>query len=361
MSAVLKNDLDTARVEAFEERLCGALNEGGMLLMMSLGHRSGLLAAMAGAPPLTSGQLAERAGLNERYVREWLGAMTASRVVKLDPAHDTYTLPDEHAALITDAGEANMAVYAQFFGLLGSVEEDILECFRNGGGVPYERFERFHEVMAEDSGQTVLPALFDHILPLVPGLTGKLAAGINVLDVGCGRGKALMLMAERFPNSRFTGYDLSEEAIEWARERAVEKGLDNIRFEVRDVSDFDTTAEAGAFDFITTFDAVHDQARPLNVLTGIRKSLAADGVYLAQDIRGTSHHHLDSDLPLAPFLYAVSTMHCMTVSLAQDGEGLGTMWGEERVRDYMRRAGFSTVEKHQLDHDEQNDYFVMRA
>lgn len=361
MSAVLKNDLDTARVEAFEERLCGALNEGGMLLMLSLGHRGGLLAAMAGAPPLTSGQLAERAGLNERYVREWLGAMTASRVVELDPGHGTYTLPDEHANLLTDHGQVNLAVYAQFFGLLGSVEEDILECFRNGGGVPYERFERFHEVMAEDSGQTVLPALFDHILPLVPGLTGKLAAGINVLDVGCGRGKALMLMAERFPNSRFTGYDLSEEAIEWARERAVEKGLDNIRFEVRDVSDFDTTAEAGAFDFITTFDAVHDQARPLNVLTGIRKSLAADGVYLAQDIRGTSHHHLDSELPLAPFLYAVSTMHCMTVSLAQDGEGLGTMWGEERVRDYMRRAGFSTVEKHQLDHDEQNDYFVMRA
>ena len=360
MSAVLKQDLDRGRIEAFEERLCGALNEAGMLLMMSLGHRSGLFEALAGAVPMTSEQLAERCNLNERYVREWLGAMTASGIVDMDPENGTYALPDEHAALITEAGEANLAVYAQFVPLLGSVEDDVLDCFRNGGGVPYERYTRFHEVMAEDSGQTVLPALFDHILPLVPGLTERLEKGIEVLDVGCGRGRALMRMAGRFPNSRFTGYDLSDEAIEWARQQAAEQGLDNVRFEVRDVSDLDSTAEQGAFDFITTFDAVHDQAKPLNVLTGIRRSLADDGVYLAQDIRGTSHHHSDADLPLGPFLYAVSTMHCMTVSLAQGGEGLGTMWGAERVRDYMRRAGFSSVEQHQLDHDEQNDYFVMR-
>ena len=169
-----------------------------------------------------------------------------------------------------------------------------------------------------------------------------------------------MLMAERFPNSRFSGFDLSEEAIDWARRQAAEQGLDNVRFEVRDVSDLDATAEEGKYRLITTFDAVHDQARPLNVLKGIRRSLAADGVYIAQDIRGTSHHHTDADLPLGPFLYAISTMHCMTVSLAQGGEGLGTMWGAERVRDYLKRAGFSSVEQHQLEHDEQNDYFVIR-
>lgn len=360
MSALLKQDLDQSRIDAFEERLCGALNEAGMLLMMSLGHRCGLFDAMAGAAPTTSGHLAERCGLDERYVREWLGAMTASGIVDMDPAHATYTLPDEHAALITRHGEANLAVYAQFIPLLGKVEDDVLECFRRGGGVPYERYARFHEVMAEDSGQTVLPALFDHILPLAPGLTERLEQGIEVLDVGCGRGRALMLMAERFPESSFTGYDLSEEAIDWARRQAADKGLDNVRFDVRDVSDLDATAEEGRYRLITTFDAVHDQAKPLNVLKGIRRSLDDDGVYIAQDIRGTSHHHTDADLPLGPFLYAVSTMHCMTVSLAQGGEGLGTMWGAERVRDYMRRAGFSSVEQHQLEHDGQNDYFVMR-
>lgn len=351
---------DEAAVEAFGNRMSSALNEAGMLLMISLGHRSGFLSALNGAGWLTSDALATSTGLDERYVRELLHGLTAARVVETDVGAGTYHLPAAHGALLTDGGDANMAVYAQFIPLLGSVEDDVLACFRNGGGVPYERFGRFHEVMAEDSGQTVLPALLDHILPLVPGLTKRLASGIDVLDVGCGRGRALMLMAEQFPDSRFVGYDLSAEAVAWARERAEARGLHNLRFEVRDLSDFDSSAEPGAFDLVTTFDAVHDQARPLNVLRGIHKSLADDGVYLAQDIRGTSHPHLDADLPLGPVLYAVSIMHCMTVSLAQGGEGLGTMWGRKRAREYMMRAGFRDIRIHELDHDEQNDYYVVR-
>lgn len=351
--------IEAAR-EAFEERLVYALNEAGALLMISLGHRSGLLAGMAGAGWLTSERLASKCSLDERYVREWLNGLTAARVLESDPAAGTYRLPDAHADLLTDRGEANLAVYAQFVPLLGSVEDDVLDCFRRGGGVPYERFRRFHEVMAEDSGQTVLPALVDHILPLVPDLIERLEAGIYVLDVGCGRGMALMLMAERFPASHFVGYDFSQEAVDWARARAAKLGLSNVLFEVRDVGDLDDTAEPGVFDLVTTFDAIHDQAKPLNVLIGIRRSLAEGGVYLAQDIRGTSHPHLDADLPLGPFLYAVSTMHCMTVSLAQGGEGLGTMWGRERARDYLTRAGFGRIECHELEHDPQNDYYVAR-
>lgn len=360
MSAILQQQPNPDRVEAFEERICAALNEAGMLQMLSLGHRSGLLDCLADGRPRSSVELADESGLNERYVREWLGALTAARILEMDDERDVYALPAEHAARLTRDAEANLAVYAQFPGLLGCVEDDVLCCFREGGGVPYERYERFHEVMAEDSGQTVLPALTDSILPLVPGLIERLEGGIRVLDAGCGRGKALMLMARQFPRSRFVGFDLSEEAIGWAREQAAEAGLENLRFEVRDLSDFDREAEPGAFDLVTTFDAVHDQARPLNVLTGIRRSLADDGVYLAQDIRGTSHPHSDADLPLGPFLYAVSVMHCMTVSLAQGGEGLGTMWGIERIRDYLQRAGFGSIEVHQLEHDEQNDYFVAR-
>ena len=117
------------------------------------------------------------------------------------------------------------AVFAQYIALLGSVEDDIVECFRNGGGVPYSRFTRFHEVMAEDSGQSVLPALRDHILPLVPGLVERLEAGIDVLDVGCGRGKALIMMAQLFRKSRFIGFDLSPEAIDWGRETAERLGV----------------------------------------------------------------------------------------------------------------------------------------
>lgn len=348
------------KASQFEERFVNALNESGMLIMVSIGHRTGLFQAMYNAPPMTSQALADKQGLNERYVREWLGAMVAGRIVETDPQSNTYWLPEEHAVILTDNGEVNLAVYAQFMPLVGRVEDDILYCFRHGGGVPYEKYTRFHEVMAEDSAQTVIAALFDYILPLEPGLIEHLQKGIRVLDVGCGRGKALLRMASHFPASRFTGLDLSPEAIAWARQQAEEMKLDNVFFAVRDVTDFDRAAPEAAYEFITTFDAIHDQARPLNVLKGIRRALTPDGVYLAQDIRGTSHHHSDADHPLGAFLYAVSCMHCMSVSLAQGGEGLGTMWGREKALEYMRKAGFGEVKVHELEHDIQNDYFICR-
>lgn len=182
-----------------------------------------------------------------------------------------------------------------------------------------------------------------------------------MLDLGCGRGRALLKMAERFPASEFVGYDLSEDAVGWARECAAERGLANLHFEVRDLTDFDQTAEAAAFDVVTTFDAIHDQAHPLNLLKGIRRSLNTDGVYLAQDIHASSHHHHDREHPFGPLLYTVSIMHCTPVSLGQGGEGLGAMWGREVARDYFTRAGFENIEVHQLPHDIQNDYWVLRA
>jgi hypothetical protein len=207
-------ELDQVKAEQFAERLLDTLNGGAIALMTSIGHRTGLFDVMAGLPPSTSEQIASAADLNERYVREWLGAMVVGRVVEYDPEDGTYRLPSEHAAFLTRAASPNnMAAIAQYIPLMGSVEDGIVESFEHGGGLPYSAFPRFHEVMAEDSGQTVLPALTDHILPLVPGLTERLEEGIDVLDVGCGSGRALNLMARTFPNSRFVGYDFSEEAI----------------------------------------------------------------------------------------------------------------------------------------------------
>jgi ubiquinone/menaquinone biosynthesis C-methylase UbiE len=344
----------------FETRLVQALNQGGLLLLTSIGHRTGLLNALAGQAPLTSQALAERTGLQERYVREWLGGMVAAEVIETDPETITYWLPDERAELLTDRGAVNLAVYAQFIPLLGGVEDEVVRCFREGGGVPYSRYPRFQEVMASDSGQTVLPALFDAILPLAPELPERLEAGIRVLDCACGRGRALMAMAERYPASRFVGYDFSAEAIEWAREQAAAAGLDNLSFEIRDLSDFDVTATPGAFELVTTFDGIHDQGQPRRLLAGIHRSLTPDGIYLVQDIHASSHHHLDRDHPLGAMLYAVSLSHCMTVSLAQGGEGLGTMWGRERALSYLQEAGFRDIRVQQLEHDIQNDYFVCR-
>ena len=359
--SVKKSALDSAKAEAFAGRLLRALNDGGLCLMVSIGHRVGLFDAMRELPPATSDEIARRAGLNERYVREWLGAMVTGRVVDIDPESNRYFLPPEHAAFLTrGAGADNIAVFTQYISLLGNIEDDIVECFKKGGGVPYAKFPRFHAVMAEDSGQSVLSSLETHIVPLVPGLADRLAAGIHMLDVGCGRGRIVNWLAELYPRSRFTGMDLSSDAVLTAWEEAAEKKLRNVEFMVTDLSNFDEKAEDEAFDFVTTFDAIHDQAKPLNVLKGIHRTLRRDGVYLMQDIKGSSQVQKNIDHPLGTFLYTVSCLHCMTVSLAQGGEGLGAMWGEEKTRDYLERAGFRSIEKHELAHDIQNNWYVVR-
>ena len=346
---------------AFADRLVSILNDGAVCLMISIGHRTGLFDTMRGQPPLTASELASKAGLNERYVREWLGAMVTGRIVDVDPLTARYQLPAEHAALLTRVAAAdNLGAFAQYIGMLGGVEDDIVECFRNGGGVPYSRYPRFHDVMAEDSGQSVVPALESHVLPLVDGLKRRLETGIRVLDAGCGRGRVLTRLAELFPRSRFVGIDLSQEATTQAQQGATAMGLKNIRFVASDLTDFDVTAEPSAYDFVTTFDAVHDQARPLALLKGIHRTLTDDGVYLMQDIKGSSFVHKNLDHPLGPMLYTISCMHCMTVSLAQGGEGLGAMWGEEKTREYLALAGFRSVEKRELAHDIQNNWYVVR-
>jgi 2-polyprenyl-3-methyl-5-hydroxy-6-metoxy-1,4-benzoquinol methylase len=352
--------LDETRTEQFADRMVESLNAGALCLMMSVGHRTGLFDTMAGMPPADSARIAETAGLDERYVREWLGAMTVGGVVQHDPAQGPYHLPADHPALLTREADDNLAAFAQYIGVLGGVENDVVECFRHGGGVPYSRYPRFHEVMAEDSGQSVLPALRDHILPLAPELPRRLEEGIDVLDVGCGRGHALNRMAGWFPNSRFAGYDLSEEAVAFARQEASRRGHDNITFQVRDLSDFDLKASPEAFDLITTFDAVHDQANPQAVLRGIFRSLKPGGVYLAQDINGSAHVHNNVDHPIGTLLYTLSCMHCMTVSLAQGGAGLGAMWGRETAERLIREAGFGSVDVHELPHDFQNCYYICR-
>jgi 2-polyprenyl-3-methyl-5-hydroxy-6-metoxy-1,4-benzoquinol methylase len=347
---------DEAAVEAFGTRLIGMLDEAGAALMTSIGHRTGLFDALARLPSATSEELAREAGLDERYVREWLGATATARLVEYDAERGRYRLPAAHAVLLTRAATPNnLSVYAQYVALLGSVEDRIVECFRRGGGVPYSEFRRFHEVMAEDSGQSVVGAL-DAILALVPGLEEDLRAGISVLDVGCGSGRALLALARGHPHSRFSGHDFSEQAIGSARAAAAELGVPNVRFEVRDVA---SPIVGERYDLVTAFDAIHDQADPAAVLRGIRSCLAPDGVFLMQDIRASSALERNLDHPLAPFLYAISVMHCMTVSLAQGGAGLGTMWGEERARAMLADAGFGEVSVHTLPHDIQNCFYVV--
>ena len=229
----------------------------------------------------------------------------------------------------------------QFIPLLGAVEEKVINAFINGGGVPYSEYPTFHRVMAEESNQTVISALIDAILPLVPDKLSALREGTEVLDIGCGSGRAINLMAAHFPVSRFSGYDFSEEAIAFARSESERMRLGNTRFEVKDLNQLD---EPNRYELITAFDAIHDQAKPREVLKAIANALTADGVFLMQDIRASSDVDKNLDHPIGPLTYTISCMHCMTVSLALNGEGLGAAWGEEKALELLAEAGFNNVE-----------------
>ncbi|HEY5753761.1 MAG TPA: class I SAM-dependent methyltransferase [Chthoniobacterales bacterium] len=357
MCLACETKINVADLDAFSGHYLEILNHGALALMISIGHRTGLFDALNTSGPCTSEQLAHAAGLNERYVREWMGAMVAGKIVECKG--DTFTLSEAPSRLFTNAeGSPNIAYLSQYIGLLGEVETRIVDCFRKGGGVSYSAYPRFHDVMAEDSMQSVVEPLIEHILPLVPGLILALQNGIDVLDVGCGRGRALHLLAATFPASRFTGYDLSETAIAFAVDRADRAELRNLRFETRDLTHFHCEAPEAAYDLVTAFDAIHDQARPDNVLAGIRRSLKPTGIFLMQDIRAASNPADNRDHVLGPLLYTISCMHCMTTSLAQGGMGLGAMWGEGKAIAFLQEAGFQHIDVRVLEHDIQNNYYL---
>ena len=340
----------------FAERMGHMLNDAALVLMVSVGHRTGLFDVMAAMPAATSAEIAAEAALDERYVREWLGAMTTGRIVDHDGAAGSFSLPADHAAWLTRAaGQDNLAVQAQYVGLLALVEDQIVDCFRHGGGVPYSAFPRLQAVMAEDTGAVRDATLIDATLPLVPGLVGRLEHGIDVADVGCGSGHAVNLMAEAFPRSRFAGFDFSDPGLAAATAEAERKGLTNVRFDKRDAARLGETAR---FDFITTFDAVHDQARPDLALAGIAQALRPGGVYLCVEFAASSKLSENMDQPLGPFSYTMSCMHCMTVSLADGGMGLGNMWGEQKAREMLTDAGFTSIETAHVDGDTANTYFI---
>ncbi len=353
---MISRNIDRERADAFGERMLDILNAGALGIMISIGHRTRLFDKLSELSPSSSAEIAEAAGLNERYVREWLGAMVTGDILACDEAGEHFWLPPEHAMWLTrEATPDNVAVFAQYIPQLGTVEDQIIACFRHGGGLPYSAYERFHQIMAEDSGQTVVAALTGQILPLVPGLIEALQGGIDVLDVGCGSGRALNLMATVFPNSRFTGYDLSEEAIGNARREADKRGLTNVTFAPQDLTTFTIPRE---YDLITAFDAIHDQARPDRVLAAIARALKPEGVFLMQDIAASSFMPENRNHPVGPLLYTISCLHCMSVSLAQDGAGLGAMWGREKALEMLEEAGFTYVEVKSLPHDFQNNYFI---
>ncbi|MBA2296609.1 MAG: class I SAM-dependent methyltransferase [Actinobacteria bacterium] len=349
-------EIDETKSEAFAGRMMEVLNGGFLSLQVSVGYQAGLFETLAELPPSRSAQIAEAAGLNERYVREWLAGMTVGGIVEYDPNDETFRLPPEHAAFVTKAaGPNDMAFFTRYVGLCGLVEDDVLEAFRTGAGVPYEKYPDFQRIQGEESARTYDATLIEGILPLAKGLPERLAAGIDVLDVGCGVGHALNLMAKAYPASRFVGYDFAEDGVAAGCAGAAALGLENARFEARNVHEFD---EPEAYDLVTAFDVVHDLAHPSRVLEQVERALRPGGTFLMVEIAASSRLENNIENPLGPLLYGASIFHCMSVSLAQGGEGHGTCWGEENATAALEAARFVDIEAKRVEDDPFHAVFV---
>lgn len=358
---------EAKRREKFSGRMVEILNAGAVNLAMAVGYRARLFDVMDEMDrPAEPGEIARAAGLAPRYVREWLGVMASARIVDAEPVEggaSRFRLPKAHGDFLTRrAGNANMGVYAQEIPLLTQCAYDaVAEGFRTGDGVPYERYPRFQAFMAELGNAKHRQTLVDRFLPSVDGgrIVERLRNGIDALDLGCGEGVATRLMAEAFPRSRFAGVDLDPPAVEAARAAGPMPG--NLRFEVRDAAALaDDPEAADRFDYVTAFDAIHDQTRPLDALRGVRHVLRPGGRFSMVDIAAESDIAGNLDHPMGPFLYAVSLMHCMPVGLVDGGAGLGMMWGRQRAEAMLRDAGFAEVSAEAIPDDPFNLHFLAR-
>ncbi|WP_156725332.1 class I SAM-dependent methyltransferase [Streptomyces apocyni] len=348
--------LDETKVEKFAGKLLEMYAASTVTLLIDIAYRNGLFEALA-AGPGTSEEIANRAGLQERYVRECLGALVTSGLVEYEPGLRRYELPAEHAVCLTGDGSLNMAPFAQVTTLTAKHVDGVSRAFKEGGGVPYEDFRpEFTEAMDSMSRGFFDGQLLNGVLPLVTGLRDRLeAGGVRVADIGCGTGHAINLMARAYPKSTFIGYDFSTEAIERARAEATEFGVPNAGFEVRDIAELSARPP---FDVIFAFDAIHDQKAPQTVLDHACAALVPGGLFVMMDIKASSHLEKNIGNPFAPWLYSVSTLHCMTVSLALGGAGLGTVWGEELAERMLTAAGFKNVEVYDVPDDPMDSLYV---
>jgi ubiquinone/menaquinone biosynthesis C-methylase UbiE len=363
------NSKANGKREPFSERLTTILNFGALNLAMGLGYRTGLFDVMDGfGSPQSVRAISEKAGLNERYVREWLGVMVSGDIVLLSQSasgEDLFYLPKEHGDLITRrAGKSNLGVYTQEIPLLTECAlEPVFQGFVTGEGVPYQRYPEFHEFMSQLANAKHRNVLVDTFLPSVAEgqLFQQLKSGIRVCDLGCADGVAILLMAEAFPNSQFVGIDISEESIRRARKQASSKRLANASFLNLDAASLkDSADDLGLFDYVTAFDAIHDQTRPLDALMSVHAILRAGGMFSMVDIAASSQLTDNKDHPMGPFLYTVSLMHCMPVGLVGGGAGLGMMWGRQRALQMLHEAGFSSVEVLDIPDDPFNWHFLCK-
>jgi SAM-dependent methyltransferase len=332
-------ELDLEKAKQVAQTVIGDVGTVVHGALCYIGDRTGLFKAMAGAGPLTIEQLTTKTGLNTRYVREWLGAMATARYVEHDAAHNTYLLTPEYAAVLADE-ESPFFIggYFQMAQAAVTVAPKVAEAFKTGKGVTQAEYPvSFFEAAERNSRTRYLHKLLRKWIPAMPQVVERLKSGGIAADVGCGGGRAAIMIAQAFPKARLFGYDIHTESIQRARRNAAAEGVaDRVSFDTLDGAEL----PAAKFDFVSTFDVVHDAIDPVGLMSAIRRSLKDDGTYLVQEVN-VSDKVEENMKPLGKMVYSVSTLYCMTTSLAHGGAGIGTAMGENKARELAVAAGFA--------------------
>lgn len=336
--------IDQAKADAFVGKVLADTAALAVTTLSSIGDRLGLFKNLAEQGPATSEELAERAHINERYAREWLSAMACAGYLEYDPTRSSFTLPPEHIPVLAQEGGPVFfgGVQEEIVGLAGPVKQ-LIEAFRSGGGVPMEVYDpSAWEGIARFTSGWFENLLVPVWLPAMPEVQAKLEHGALVADVGCGQGKAMIKLAQTYPQSRYVGFDNFDPFIQQAKDNAEAAGVaDRVRFEHQDVSQ----GLPEQYDVITTFDVVHDAVNPRGLLRSIREALRTDGRYVCLEINSSDKLEENIGL-LGAFFYSCSVLYCMTTSLAHQGEGLGTTGvTESKMRELCAGAGFSNVRR----------------
>lgn len=336
--------LDEAKLEAFMGKVLGDLGAVISAPLTALGERFGLYKAMAGAGPLTSEELAERAGVAERPVREWLRNQAAGGYVTYDPGSDRYELPAEHAVALADEDSPFYVLPVfEMISALYARSERIEDAFKTGKGMGWHEHD---SRLFSGTERFFRPGYRAHLvaewLPALDGVVEKLERGATVADVGCGHGASTIIMAGAFPNSRFYGFDYHDKSIERAREAAAEAGVaDRTTFEVASAKDF----PGSSYDLVCFFDCLHDMGDPAGAAKHVRETLAADGTMMV--VEPNANDRVEDNLnPVGRLFYGASTVVCTPASLAQEvGLALGAQAGEARLTEVIKEGGFTRVRR----------------
>jgi SAM-dependent methyltransferase len=346
---------DPARQEKFIGKVVDQISGTMTTLLAAIGDRLGLFKNLAAQGPATSADLASRTKLNERYLREWLGGMATAGYLNYDVSTKRFSLPAEHASVLAqENGPFFVGGIYQMLPAQAGVFDQVVSAFRNGGGVSQSQYTD----MMWDGLERLTSTWFENLMlqqwiPAMPDVKAHLERGCDVADVGCGRGRAIIKLAEAFPRSRYVGYDNFGPTVARATANAREAGVsDRVRFEQHDVS----KGLPAEFDVITTFDVVHDAVDPLQLLQSIRRALRPGGIYVCLDINCSDKLEENAN-PLGAMFHGVSVFYCMTTSLAYNGAGLGTLgFHEAKVRELCQQAGFSSVRRLPLENPFNNLY-----